>query len=88
MRAAVAVSNSSSVYETSGRSRTGEPYRVPSTPIYTSHPCTRSAQTCAAGWSVAGKSAMFTITCPAAEIARSTAATYDVPAGNSRNSDV
>lgn len=30
--AAVAVSKSSSVYETSGRSRTGEPYRVPSTP--------------------------------------------------------
>ncbi len=44
--------------------------------------------TCAAGWSAAGKSAMFTITCPAAEIARSAAATYDVPVGSSRNSDV
>ena len=28
-------------------SRTGEPYRVPSTPMYTSHPRTRSAHTCA-----------------------------------------
>ena len=31
--ASVAVSNSSSVYDTSGLSRTGEPYRVPSTPM-------------------------------------------------------
>ena len=31
---------------------------------------------------------MSTITCPAAEIARSTAATYDVPAGKSRSSEV
>ena len=31
---------------------------------------------------------MSTITCPAAEIARSTAATYDVPSGNSRSSEV
>ena len=45
--ASVAVSNSSSVYDTSGLSRTGEPYRVPSTPTYTSHPRTRSAHTCA-----------------------------------------
>ena len=31
---------------------------------------------------------MSTITCPAAEIARSTAATYDVPFGKSRSSEV
>ena len=42
-------------------------------------PRTRSAHTCAAGWSAAGKSAISTITCPAAEIARSASVTYDVP---------
>ena len=47
--ASVAVSNSSSVYDTSGLSRTGEPYRVPSTPTYTSQPRTRSTHSCAAG---------------------------------------
>ena len=31
---------------------------------------------------------MSTITCPHAEIARSTAATYDFPGGNSRSSEV
>ena len=31
---------------------------------------------------------MSTITCPAAEIARSTSATYDSPRGNSRSSEV
>ena len=86
--ASVAVSNSSSVYDTSGRSRTGEPYRVPSIPTYASHPRTRSAHSCAAGWLAAGNPAMSTITCPAAETARSTAATYDIPGGNSRSSEV
>jgi hypothetical protein len=84
----VAASNSSSVYDTSGRSRTGEPYRVPSTPIYTSHPCTRSAHNCAAGWSAAGNPDMSTTTCPAAETASFTAVTYDPPAGNSLSSEV
>ena len=73
--ASVAVSNSSSVYDTSGLSRTGEPYRVPSTPTYTLHPRTTSAQSSAGVRSAAGKSFMSTITCPAAETARSTAAT-------------
>ena len=41
MPASVAVSNSNSVYDTSGLSRTGEPYRVPSTPTYTSQLRTR-----------------------------------------------
>ena len=45
--ASVAVSNSSSVYDTSSLSGTGEPYPVPSTPTYTSHPRTRSAHTSA-----------------------------------------
>ena len=62
-------------------SRTGEPYRVPSTPTYTWHPRTRSMHSWAGGWSAAGKSAMSTITCPAAEIARSAAATYEFPGG-------
>ena len=31
---------------------------------------------------------MSTITCPTAEIARSAAATYDVPSGKSRSSEV
>ena len=43
--ASVAVSNSSSVYDIPCLSRTGEPYRVPSTPTFTSHPRTRSAHT-------------------------------------------
>ena len=73
---------------TSGLSRTGEPYRVPRIPTYTSHPRTRSTHSCAAGRSAAGKSAMSTITCPAAEIARSAAATYDIPFGNFRSSEV
>ncbi len=30
--ASVAVSNSNSVYDTAGLSRTGEPYRIPSSP--------------------------------------------------------
>src|SRR6185437_6734094 len=86
--ASVAVPNSSSVYDTSGLSRTGEPYRVPSIPTYTSHPRTRPAHTCAAGRSAAGKSAMSTITCPAAETALSAAATYDIAFGKSRSSEV
>jgi len=86
--ASVAVSNSSSVYDTCGLSRTWEPYRVPSTATYTSHPRTRSAHSSAGSWSAAEKSSMSTITCPAAEIARSTAATYDISAGNSRSSRV
>ena len=64
-------------------SRTGDPYRVPSTPTYTSQLRTRSSHTCAAGWSAAGKSAISTITCPAAEIARSASATYDPLSGSS-----
>ena len=31
---------------------------------------------------------MFTITCPAADTARSAAATYEFPGGNSRSSEV
>ena len=43
-------SNSSSVYDTSGLSRTGEPVpRVPSTPTYTWHPCTRCLHSSASG---------------------------------------
>ena len=56
---------------------------LPRIPTYTSHPRTRSAHSCAAGRSAAGKSAMSTITCPSAETARSAAATYDIPFGNS-----
>ena len=41
-RSSVAVSNSSSVYDIPGSSRTGDPYRVPSIPTYTSHDRTRS----------------------------------------------
>jgi hypothetical protein len=41
--ASVAVPNSSSVYDTSGTSRTGEPYRVPRIPTYTLQLRTRSA---------------------------------------------
>ena len=40
--ASAAVSNSSSVYDTSGRSRTGVPYRNPISPTYTSQPRTWS----------------------------------------------
>jgi len=61
---------------------------VPSTPTYTSHPRTRSAHTRAGAWPAAAKSAMSTTTCPAAEIARSAAATYDVPFGKFRSSEV
>jgi hypothetical protein len=67
---------------------TGEPYRVPSTPTYTSHPRTRSAHSPAAGRSAAGNPAMSTITCPHAETAPFTAATYDRPAGKSASSEV
>ena len=70
-------------------SRTGEPYRVPKIPMYTSQLRTLSAHTCVAGWSAAGKSAISTITCPAAETARSASAAYEIPpAGKFRSSDV
>jgi hypothetical protein len=54
----------------------------------TSQPRTRSAHSRAAGCPAAGKSAMSTITCPAAETARSASATYDPCSGKCRSSEV
>ena len=68
------------------------PHRRPvpgaQTPTYTSQPRTRSSHTCATGRPSAGKSAISTITRPAAETARSASATYDPFSGKFRSSEV
>jgi len=75
-------------WDSSGRSRTGEPYRNPATNTYTSAACTASRHTCAGFSSRAVKYAMSATASPARATARSAAATNDRPTGNRPNSEV
>ena len=85
--ALVAVPNSSSVYDTGHLPHRGAVPGAQHPDKYLTPPHPVRAQPCGdliGGW----KSAMSTITCPAAETARSAAATYDIPRGKSRSSEV
>jgi hypothetical protein len=85
---AVASSNSNSVYDTSGLSRTGEPNRNPTITTYTAAWRTASPHTCAGASSRAVKYFISVTASPARDTASSAAATNERPAGSRRNSEV